>query len=226
VSLMAKKLIGVAVAVAVVGAVIGFYIADYLLAYPATFAASTAKAASTGAGSTQLTLASVPGAGDSTPHPTWVSYFAIDAHGGWHHTTIYKVPAHSLVHVTIYNYDGASGLRNPFISEAQGVVGSTFMLNGKPAVSINPDDASHVFAIAQLGVSVPLPGVPATAKNPCAAAPCSLSQDHETVSFSFRTGKPGRFRWQCLVPCAAGFILGFGGPMATTGYMDGFVQVV
>ena len=225
-SLMAKKLIGVAVAVAVVGAVIGFYIADYLLAYPATFAASTAKAASTGAGSTQLTLASVPGAGDSTPHPTWVSYFAIDAHGGWHHTTIYKVPAHSLVHVTIYNYDGASGLRNPFISEAQGVVGSSLMINGKPAVAIDPNSASHVFAIAQLGVSVPLPGVPATAKNPCAAAPCSLSQDHETISFTFRTGKPGRFRWQCLVPCAAGFILGFGGPMATTGYMDGFVQVV
>jgi len=183
VSLMAKKLIGVAVAIAVVGAVIGFYIADYLLAYPATFAATSA---STGAGSAQLTLASVPTAGPTTAHPTWVSYFAIDAHGGWHHTTIYKVPAHSLVHVTIYNYDSASGLRNPFISEAQGVVGSTFMLNGKPTVSINPDDASHVFAIAQLGVSVPLPGISATAKNPCAAAPCTLSEDHETVSFSFR----------------------------------------
>ena len=101
------------------------------------------------------------------------------------------MPANSLVRVTIRNYDGASGLRNPFISEAQGLVGSTFILNGKPTVSINPDDASHVFAIAQLGVSVPLPGVPATAKNPCAAAPCTLAEDHETISFTFRTGKPG-----------------------------------
>src|SRR5665213_3107270 len=44
VSLMAKKLIGVAVAIAVVGAVIALYVADYLLAYPTTFAASVAKA--------------------------------------------------------------------------------------------------------------------------------------------------------------------------------------
>src|ERR1700730_5185702 len=123
---MAKKLLGVAVAVAVVGAVIGFYIADYLLAYPPAYAASAAKGTSSGAPSAQLTLGSVPAAGPTTPHPTWVSYFAIDAHGDWHHTTIYKVPAHSLVRVTIRNYDGASGLRNPFISEAQGLVGSTF----------------------------------------------------------------------------------------------------
>ena len=223
---MAKKLLGVALAVAVVGAVIGFYIADYLLAYPSAYAASALKAASSGAPSAQLTLGSVPAAGPTTPHPTWVSYFAIDAHGRWQHTTIYKVPAHSLVHVTILQYDGASGLRNSFIAEARGLVGSTFTVNGKPTVAIDPATASHVFAIAQLGVSVPLPGVPTTAKNPCSAAPCSLSQDHETISFTFRTGKPGRFRWQCLVPCAAGFIFGFGGPMATTGYMDGFIQVV
>jgi hypothetical protein len=227
VSLMAKKLAGIAAAVAVVGALIGFYVADYLLGYPKAFAANAAHTVAAGAtGSAQLTLASVPAAGSTTAHPTWVSYFAIDAHGRWQHTTLYKVPAHSLVHVTIYNYDGASGLRNPFISQAQGLVGSTFTLNGKPTVSIDPTTASHVFAIAQLGVSVPLPGVPTTAKNPCSAAPCTLSQDHQTISFTFRTGKPGIFRWQCLVPCAAGFILGFGGPMATTGYMDGFVQVV
>ena len=223
-SLMARKLAAIAVAVALVGALIGIYIADYLLGYPATFAATPSRTAA--APGAQLTLAAVPAAGSTPSHPTWVSYFAVDSRGRWHHTTNYRVPAHSLVHVTIYNYDGASGLRNPFISEAQGVVGSTFMLNGKPIVAINPDDASHVFAIAQMGVSVPLPGVPSTAKNPCSAAPCSLSQDHETISFTFRTGKPGTFRWQCLVPCAAGFIFGFGGPMATTGYMDGFVQVV
>jgi hypothetical protein len=224
VSLMARKLAGIAVAVALVGALIGIYVADYLLGYPATFAATPSRTAA--APGAQLTLAAVPAAGPTTSHPTWVSYFAIDSRGRWHHTTIYRVPAHSLVHVTIYNYDGASGLRNPFISEAQGVVGSTFMLNGKPIVAINPDDASHVFAIAQMGVSVPLTGVPSTAKNPCAAAPCSLSQDHETISFTFRTGRRGTFRWQCLVPCAAGFIFGFGGPMAATGYMDGFIQVV
>jgi hypothetical protein len=216
---MAKKLIGIALAIAIVGVVIGLYIGDYLLGYPKAFAAS-------GAGGVNLTLASVPAAGPTTSHPTWVSYFAVDSHGKWHHTTIYRVPANSLVHVTILQYDGASGLRNSFISEARGVVGSTFTVNGKPTVAIDPTTASHVFAIAQLGVSVPLPGVSASAKNPCSEAPCSLSQDHETITFTFRTGKRGTYRWQCLVPCAAGFIDGFGGPMAATGYMDGFVQVV
>jgi len=28
------------------------------------------------------------------------------------------------------------------------------------------------------------------------------------------------------VPCAAGFIAGFGGAMQTVGYMDGFIKVV
>jgi hypothetical protein len=55
--------------------------------------------------------------------------------------------------------------------------------------------------------------------------PCSLEQAHRTVTFTNRTGKPGRYRWQCFVPCAAGFIDGFGGPMQTTGYMDGFLHV-
>ena len=216
---MAKKLIGIAAAIALVGVLIGLYIGDYLLGYPKAFAAN-------GSGGVNLTLASVPAAGPATPHPTWVSYFAVDARGRWHHTTIYRVPAHSLVHVTILQYDGASGLRNSFISEARGLVGSTFTVNGKPTVAIDPATASHVFAIAQLGVSVPLPGVSTSAKNPCTAAPCTLGEDHETITFTFRTGKRGTYRWQCLVPCAAGFIQGFGGPMATTGYMDGFVQVV
>ena len=156
-SLIAKKLIGIAAATAVVGVLIGLYVSSYLLSYPTAFAASQSRNA-------QLTLASVPAAGTSTSHPTWVSYFAVDAHGHWHHTTIYNVPANALVHVTIDNYDGASGLRNPFISQARGVVGGSFLLNGKPTVVIDPTSASHVFAIAQLGVSIPLPGVPTTAK--------------------------------------------------------------
>jgi hypothetical protein len=127
---MAKKLIGIALAIAIVGVVIGLYIGDYLLGYPKAFAAS-------GAGGVNLTLASVPAAGPTTSHPTWVSYFAVDSHGRWHHTTIYRVPANSLVHVTILQYDGASGLRNSFISEARGLVGSTFTVNGKPTVAID-----------------------------------------------------------------------------------------
>ena len=59
-----------------------------------------------------------------------------------------------------------------------------------------------------------------------AVAPCPLSTDHETVTFTFRTPGKGLYRWQCFVPCAAGFVYGFGGPMQTVGYMDGYVNVV
>ena len=69
-------------------------------------------------------------------------------------------------------------------------------------------------------------GVDDNAKNQCANAPCPLNTAHHTISFTFRTGGKGTFRWQCFVPCAAGFIQGFGGPMQTVGYMDGFVKVV
>jgi hypothetical protein len=82
-----------------------------------------------------------------------------------------------------------------------------------------------VFAIPQIGLSVPLVGITATAKNPCSNAPCPLSYDHTTTSFTFRTPGPGLYRWQCFVPCAAGFIEGWGGPMQTVGYMDGFIKI-
>jgi hypothetical protein len=104
-------------------------------------------------------------------------------------------------------------------------VGGGFTLNGKPTQAIDPGTASHIFAVAQIGLSVPIYGIPASAKNPCANAPCSLSNDHSTTTFTFRTPGPGLYRWQCLVPCAAGFIEGFGGPMQTVGYMDGYLKV-
>ena len=64
------------------------------------------------------------------------------------------------------------------------------------------------------------------AKNLCSQAPCSLSEAHTTVSFTFRTPVKGLYRWQCFVPCGAGFIQGNGGPMQTVGYMGGFLKVV
>ena len=43
---------------------------------------------------------------------------------------------------------------------------------------------------------------------------------------SIKTGEPGTFRFQCIIPCAAGFAEGWGGPMQTIGYMDGLMEVV
>ena len=128
--------------------------------------------------------------------------------------------------ITIYQFDGPSGLRNPFISQVAGTVGGVMNLDGKLTRSIPPEEASHAWAIPQMGVSVPLQGVAEEAKNPCEQAPCSLANAHHTISFVIHTPGKGLYRWQCFVPCAAGFIQGFGGPMQTVGYMGGFIKVV
>lgn len=203
-------------------AAIAAYVFLYLTNVPGS---ATAAQTTNGA---QLYLATVPAAATNDPHPTWVSYYVTDSQGrNWKHDTTFVVPANSLVHVTIRQYDSASGLRNPFISQATGTVGGTFTLNGKTMQSINPNLASHVFAIPQLGVSVPLAGIADNAKNACANAPCDPTANANTVtSFTFRTGAKGLYRWQCFVPCGAGYVLDFGGPMQTVGYMDGYVKVV
>jgi hypothetical protein len=216
-----RRVLWVTLAAAIVCVAIGLYIGLYLTNVPGSSAATRA-----GAGA-DLYLGTVPAAETTDPHPTWVSYYVVSPTStNWQHKTTFVLPANSLVHVTIYQFDGDSGLRNPFISQATGTVGGAFQLNGKTTQAIDPDSASHVFAIPEIGLSVPLEGVPDSAKNPCSNAPCPLSMDHETISFTFRTPGKGLYRWQCFVPCAAGFIQGFGGPMQTVGYMDGFIKVV
>jgi hypothetical protein len=218
-----RRLVGVAVCAVVVCALIGLYIGLYLTTSPGDASASATPTA----GGVQLNLATVASSATNDAHPTWVSYYVVDSNDrNWRHATTFVLPANTLVHVTIYQFDGQSGLRNPFIGQATGTVGGNFVLDGKPTQTIGPDSASHVFAIPQLGVSVPLEGVADDAKNPCGNAPCPLSNDHHTISFEFRTPGRGLYRWQCFVPCAAGFIQGFGGPMQTVGYMDGFIKVV
>jgi hypothetical protein len=218
---MVKRSLFVLTAALVVAVAITLYVVLYLTHVP-----DSARAAQTSAG-TQLYLATVPASALDDPHPSWVSYYQTNIHDtNWQHKTTYVLPANTLVHVTVYQYDGYSGLRNPFISQATGTVGGTFGLDGKTVEAIDPDDASHVFAVPQLGLSVPLQGVDDNAKNQCGNAPCTLSQAHETITFTFRTGAKGLYRWQCFVPCAAGYIDGFGGPMQTVGYMDGFLKVV
>lgn len=217
----AKRAVGTAIVTAAVVAAIVLYVALYLTNVP-----GSAAAKSTHAG-TQLYLATVAESEKSDPHPTWVSFYAVNASDGdWRHVTTYEVPADSLVRITIYQFDGASGLRNPFISQVAGTVGGVMTLDGKVTQTIPPEEASHAFALPQLGISVPLQGVEEEAKNACEHAPCSLSDAHHTISFVIHTPAKGLYRWQCFIPCAAGFITGFGGPMQTVGYMGGFLKVV
>jgi hypothetical protein len=109
------------------------------------------------------------------------SYLAREPNGRWIHSTNLTVPAHSLVRVTIYQYDTSTGLRNPFFARVQGTSGETMHLDGKTVDVVPPAAPAHTFAIPQLGVFVPLPGVADNAKNQCAAAPCTLNEAHHTI---------------------------------------------
>lgn len=215
-----RQLLSLSAAV-IVAAAIAVYLALYLTSVP-----GSARAAQTSAGP-HLYLATVASAELSDPHPTWVSYYVTNSQGtDWQHNTTFIVPAHSLVHVTIFQFDGDSGLRNGFLSQVQGTMGGTMAINGKTVNSINPADAAHIFAVPALGVSIPLEGVSSNAKNQCGNAPCTQSMAHNTVTFTIKTGAKGLYRWQCFVPCGAGTVFDFGGPMQTVGYMDGFLKVV
>ena len=72
------------------------------------------------------------------PHPDWVSYLVKNEQGQWVHSTIWKVPANSLVRVTVLQYDGDSGLRNPFLGQPRGIIGGTMIVNGKPLQRAEP----------------------------------------------------------------------------------------
>jgi hypothetical protein len=201
-------------------------VAVALILYINKFTREPAPAAATAEGGrAKLTLGTTPAVGSLGGEPTWVSYLARRDDGSWDHTTIYELPANSLVDMTVYQFDSATGLRNPFLSQVQGTVGGTMRVDGRTVRNIDPDEASHTFTVPDLGVIVPLPGVGANAPNQCPQMPCSLDQAHRTIEFTIRAPEADNYRWQCFVPCAAGFINGNGGPMQTVGYMDGYLRV-
>ncbi len=161
-------------------------------------------------------------------HPTWVSYLVKNPQGQWIHSTIWKVPAHTRINMTVEQFDSGSPLRNQQWGLVQGTIGGTETLNGKKIYSYNSNTGNgvgHTFSIPTLGISVPLVGNPSTATL-CSAAPCSLNATHNLIRFSFMTPGPGNYPWQCFVPCGLGFLYGNGGPMSTVGYMGGFLDVV
>src|SRR5579875_3842801 len=123
---MVKRSILALSAALLVCVAIAAYVVLYLTKVP-----DSARAAQTSAGA-QLYLATVPASEETDPHDSWVSYYQTNVKDtNWQHKTTYVLPANSLIHVTVYQYDGDSGLRNEFLGQATGLAdGSTFMLNG------------------------------------------------------------------------------------------------
>ena len=163
------------------------------------------------------------------PHPTWVSYLVKSPSGKWMHATDWKLPANTVINMTVLQYDSGSPLRNQQWGQVEGVAGSLVSLNGTPFGtydSYTGNGVGHTFTVPSLGIVVPLVGVAANAANICGVAPCATTFDHNTITFSFKTPGPGNFQWQCFVPCGLGYLYGNGGPMSVQNYMGGYLEVV
>ena len=160
-------------------------------------------------------------------HPTWGSYMGKDPKTGkWIHDTSWELPAHTVIDMTVYQYDSGSPLRNQEWGQVLGTIGNSATLNGKSFTtydSYTGTGIGHTFAIPTLNISVPLVGV---SGNPCAVAPCHFNSPHNIETFSFKTPGAGSYNWQCFVPCALGYLFGNGGAMSTQNYMGGELEVV
>jgi hypothetical protein len=158
------------------------------------------------------------GAGGGS-NPDWVSYGP---------STNLQVPAHSLVTVTIKQYDTGEAIANDWFAQVRGTVDGTATVDGKPVSKVDPEHIGHTFTIHMLPtsqdplfVNVPLPAVDDNAPNLANGYPAP-----RVVTFSFVTGGKGSYVWNCEFPCGDGTYAKFGGPMATQTYMSGTLTVV
>jgi hypothetical protein len=201
-----------------------YAVVTFFLPVPATVDFTSAHRAGA---PVNLTVQVVPSIGFGA-HPTWVSYFVKSPQGKWIHSTVWKVPAHTRVNITIQQYDSGSPLRNQFWGQVQGTINSSASLNGTNFKVYNANAGNgvgHTFSIPTMGVSVPLVGISGSSTNTCSVGPCGQHFDHNVIKFSFVTGHSGEYPWQCFVPCGLGYLFGNGGPMSTEGYMGGFLDV-
>lgn len=145
----------------------------------------------------------------------------------WPSTSI-KLPAHTLVTVTVKQYDSAGTPWNPFWAQVHGTVDGKASYNGQAMDGIKPADVAHTFTIHQYSesgqdtvfVSVPMLGVPSNAKNEANGYPAP-----QVIEFSFVTGDPGEYVWNCEDPCGDSYQQ-FGGVMQARGWMSGKITVV
>ena len=151
-------------------------------------------------------------------HPGYVTYGPV---------TNFEVPAHSVITMTVTNYDSGGSLNNDYFSHVRGTIDGSAQLNGQRMTSISPDAVGHTFTVHgyastqdEFFLSVPMKAV-ADEDVPDSGY---TTKPNVTV-FSFITGGPGEYVWNCEYPCGDGSIARFGKAMSTMGYMSGHFTV-
>jgi hypothetical protein len=205
-------------------------------AEPPSITASPAGKAQTPLGELNhatLDLSIFPQASASQPGPEIPSGGAsiAAASQGWPFyspSTTLELPAHSLITITIHQYDTGGQIYNPWLAKVSGTVNGRATVAGKEVTEIDPNNVAHTFTIHQypettqpyLFVSVPVPAQSDKAPNEANGYPKPID-----VTFSFITGDPGQYVWNCEFPCGNGYVE-FGGPMSQRGFMSGKISVV
>lgn len=215
-----------AVAVVAALALVLFVLFHFLLPVPPTISFT---ADVTQGKAVNMTIQVDPANGPAvSSQPGWPSYFVENpTTHKFVRSTIWQLPAHTRINVTLYQYDGCTPLRNQFWGKTSGTTGGVSYVNGhRQSLSNSYAQCSvaHTFTVPSLGINVPLAAV--NAANLCGQGPCTTKSPHEVQKFSFVTPGAGEFRWQCFIPCGLGFLDGNGGPMQTLGFMSGFLKVV
>lgn len=216
-----------AISVAVVG-----FVASYAMsrsAEPEAIVATSMGTATTTQGTMQhvsISLNTYPDSlvpenfnSDHSDHADWVSYGP---------STKLVVPAHSLVTITITNYDGGEVLNNTYFKDVIGVEGDA-TLNGEAFTSIPPDHVGHTFTLrpapvnktSDLFVNVPILAVPEDEM-----PEEGYTDKPNVVTFSFIVGEPGEYVWNCQYPCGDGTYAKFGDAMSAERWMAGTLSVV
>ena len=162
-----------AVAAVIVGIGVGliiFLAAAFLRSTPPTVDFTVGHQAGQPVDMTLQTVGSI-GFGD---HPTWVSYLTMSpTTGQWVHTTLWDLPAHTRINVTIDQYDGGEPAAQP-ADRVSCRARRHDMMSTQDNVDLNSthhqrsgNGVAHTFTIPTLGINVPLYGSTATTPNFC-----------------------------------------------------------
>ncbi|HYK92729.1 MAG TPA: hypothetical protein VEY07_01640 [Thermoplasmata archaeon] len=126
----------------------------------------------------------------------------------------FSVPANTMVHFVVTNYDNGHNVVASQYTQVLGTVGgvstwvNSSMSTPVTAGAVPSAEISHTFTLENGGymLNVPIP-MATDAANPT------------TVTFSAFFNSTGTFTWECMAPCDPG-------SMVTPGYMAGTVTVV
>ncbi len=178
-----------------------------------------------------LELVILPGLYYNATQTDQPAYFVL--HDGKLQSSAYiKIPAKTLVNVTIINYDGgpADGIAAKY-QQVAGTVGNVvYALNSTVInvsattnlnnISINQNVVSyHSMSVANMSHTFTVLNLFGVGSN------LNIPVGAEMVEFAqFYANSTGTYNWQCEVPCGSGST-GWGGAMATAGWMAGTVDV-